>query len=171
MYRYTEAGPLRRAVRQFVTTRPVAWLSARILPRIDRVAYRATRGRTTVSMWLSGLPVVMLTTTGARTRRPRTTPVLGIPDGDRLIVIAANFGQERNPAWYYNIRAHPEVSIAVDGVVRACVAHELRGSERDDRFDEAVGMNPGWLRYRAWAGDRQIPVIRLDPVTSSPSDD
>jgi hypothetical protein len=45
-------------------------------------------------------------------------------------------------------------------------AHELTGGERDQQFQEAVQMNPGWLRYRTWAGDRQIPVIRLDRVVS-----
>jgi len=166
MYRYTEASVMRRMVRQATTSRPLAWLSARVLHRIDRVAFRSTRGRFTFSMWMSGLPVVMLTTIGARTGQPRTTPVLGIPDGDRLVVVAANFGQRRHPAWSHNLRAHPKVSVTVDGVTREYDAHELAGEERDRQFQQAVKMNPGWLRYRTWAGDRQIPVIRLDRVAS-----
>ncbi len=168
MYRYTEAGALRRIVRQATTSRPLAWLIARILHRIDRVAYRSTRGRFTFSRWMSGLPVVMLTTTGARTGQPRTTPVLGIPATDGLVVVAANFGQLHHPAWYYNLRAHPRVSVTADGMTREYDAHELTGEERDQQFQEAVQMNPGWLRYRTWAGDRQIPVIRLDRVVSEP---
>ena len=170
MYRYAEASRLRRAIRRAVTTRPVAWLSTRVLHRIDRVAYRATGGRTTVSSWLSGLPVVMLTTTGARTGLPRTTPVLGIPHGDQLVVIAANFGKESNPAWYHNMTARPRVSVAVEGVTREYVAQELAGTERECQFAEAVQMNPGWLRYRTRAGSRQIPVLRLDPVTPDADD-
>jgi len=170
MYRYTEAGALRRMVRRATTTRPLAWMSARVLPRLDRIAYRSTRGRFTFSRWMSGLPVVMLTTTGARTGRARTTPVLGIPDGDRLVVVAANFGQQHHPAWYHNLRAHPRVSVTVHGVTRDYDAHELAGEERDRQFQQAVKMNPGWLRYRTWAGDRQIPVIRLDRVASDPQD-
>ncbi len=170
MYQYTEAGVLRRVVRQATTSRPLAWLSARILPSIDRVVFRATQGRTTFSMWLSGLPVVLLTTMGSRTGQPRTTPVLGIPDGDRLVVVAANFGKRNHPSWYHNARAHPRVSVAVDGVAREYEAHELMGEERDRQFQEAVRMNPGWLRYRTWAGDRQIPVIRLDRVPSDSDD-
>src|SRR6266498_2484541 len=110
MYNYAQTGVLRRMVRQATTSRPLAWLSTRILPGIDRTAYRSTRGRFTFSMWMSGLPVVMLTTTGARTGQPRTTPVLGIPDGDRIVLVAANFGQRQNPAWYHNLRAHPRVT-------------------------------------------------------------
>jgi deazaflavin-dependent oxidoreductase (nitroreductase family) len=166
MYRYAEAGALRRIVRLATTSRPLAWLSARILHRIDRVVYRSTRGRATFSGWMSGLPVVLLHTTGARTGSPRTSPVLGIPDGNRLIVIGANFGRPQHPAWYHNLRVHPTVSVTVDGTTREFEAHELAGDERDRKFDEAVEMNPGWLRYRSWAGERQIPVIRLDPAAN-----
>lgn len=161
---YAEANVVRRVVRQASTSRPLAWLSARVLHRIDRVVNRATRGRTTFSGWISGLPVVLLTTTGAKTGLRRTTPVLGVVDGDRLVVIAANFGSRQHPAWYHNLRAHPRVSVTVDGVSREYEAHQLAGEERERRFRVAVQLNPGWLRYRSWAGERQIPVIRLDPV-------
>lgn len=73
MVAYTEAGVLRRLVRLASTSRPLAWLSARVLHRIDRVVHRATRGRSTFSGWASGLPVVFLTTTGARTGLQRTS--------------------------------------------------------------------------------------------------
>jgi deazaflavin-dependent oxidoreductase (nitroreductase family) len=168
MYRYAEANPLRRIVRQAASTRPMAWLFARILHRIDGVTYRATRGRTTASMWSTGLPMVMLTTTGARTGQPRTVPVVGIPHGDQLVLIASNYGQQRHPAWYHNIRAQPAVSVAVHGVTREYVAHELAGAERESRFEDAIQVHPGWLHYQTWAGDRQIPVILLDPVTGKP---
>ena len=164
MQSYAEASAVRRIVRQAAASRPVAWLSARILHRIDHVVDRATGGRSTFSQWVSGLPVVLLTTTGARTGRSRTTPVLGIPDGDRLIVIASNFGKQQHPAWYHNLRAQPDVSVTVDGVTQAYVAHQLSGADRDREFDRALRLNPGWLRYRTWAGQREIPVFRLDPV-------
>lgn len=94
----------------------------------------------------------------------RTTSVLGIPDGPRLIVIASNFGQRQHPAWYHNIRANPQVSVSVDGSDRMYRARELTGKNRDEQFQQAVRMNPGWLRYRTWAGERRIPVIELNPV-------
>ena len=164
MDRYAEVSMLRRGVRQATTSRPVAWLSARVLHRIDHVVDRATGGRTTFSRWVSGLPVVLLGTTGARTGRPRTTPVLGTPDGDGFVVIASNFGKQQHPAWYHNLRARSRASVTVDGVTREYEAHELSGEERERQFQVAVGLNPGWLRYRTWAGDRQIPVMRLDPL-------
>ena len=71
---------------------------ARALPQIDRAFYRLSRGHTTFSAWVSGLPVVMLTSTGARTGKPRTVPVLGLPDGDRLVVIASTMAGPVIPA-------------------------------------------------------------------------
>jgi hypothetical protein len=77
-----------------------------MLPPLDRLVYRMTGGQFTFSAWVSGLPVVLLITRGARSGRERRTRVLGIPDGDRLVLVAANFGQATNPAWYHNMRAH-----------------------------------------------------------------
>ena len=166
MQRYVDTDPVRRLVRRATTSRPLAWLSARLLHRIDGVVQRATKGRSTFSGWVSGLPVVILTTTGARTGLSRRTPVLGIPDDDALVVLAANFGKTTHPAWYHNVRATPEVDIAVDGVGRRYRATELTGVDRDRWFGRAVELNPGWLRYRTWAGERAIPVVRMDPVAA-----
>lgn len=85
-------------------------------------------------------------------------------------MIASNFGQRHHPGWYHNVRAHPRVSITLDGVARGYEAHELAGDERERQFQAAVQLNPGWLRYRTWAGERQIPVLRLDPVVIEPED-
>jgi deazaflavin-dependent oxidoreductase (nitroreductase family) len=159
-------GP-RRLVQRMAATRPLAWLSARVLHRLDRTVYRWTRGRTTFSDQVSGLPIVMLTTTGARTGRPRTLPVVGLPDGDGLVVIASNFGQRRHPAWYHNLRAHPLVSVTVGGVTREYAAREVGGAERDRYYEYGIEVNPGWAQYGRRTGDRRIPVIRLDLVQRS----
>jgi hypothetical protein len=106
-------GPLRRVVRKAAEIIPMALVPGRVLPRLDRGVFRLTQGRTTFSAWVSGLPIVMLTTTGARTGQPRTLPILGLPDGDRLVVIASNFGRPQHPGWYYNLRAHPLAVISL----------------------------------------------------------
>lgn len=111
-YDYAAASAFRRSMRVLVTSRPAAWLSSRLLPGLDRVAYRVVRGRLTFSAWVTRLPVLLLTTNGARTGEPRTARVLDIPDGDGFIIVAANFGQRANPAWYHNLRAHPRVCVA-----------------------------------------------------------
>lgn len=159
-----QASAFRMLMRRTVGTRPMAWLGARTLHHIDGLVYRLTRGRSTFSTWMSGLLVVMLTTTGARTGRQRTLPVLGIPDGENLIVIASNFGQQHHPAWYHNLRAHPRAWVAVDGVTQQVEAHVLSGQERDLWYERGIAINPGWVRYRERAA-RQIPVIRLEPTS------
>ena len=110
------------------------------------------------------LPVVMLTTTGAKTGRLRTIPVLGLPDSDRLVVVATNYGRPHHPAWYHNLRANPRASVSVNGVTREVEAHELTGDERELHLQRGIEINPGWARYRRRAAaSRRIPVIRLDP--------
>jgi len=162
--RYASAGVLRRQVRILVTSRPLAWLAALLLPGLDRAAFRLTRGRVTFSAWVTGLPVVQLTTIGARSSAPRTARVLGIPDAGGFIVVAANFGQTANPAWYYNLRARPQAWIVADGVAVEYRARELTGLERDQGFQRAISLNPGWRRFQKRARPRAIPVMRLTRV-------
>jgi deazaflavin-dependent oxidoreductase (nitroreductase family) len=161
-YDYAASGVFRRSIRLLVTSRPVAQLSARLLPSLDRVIYRVTQERLTFSAWVTGLPVLQLTTKGARTGEPRTARVLGIPDGDGLIIVAANFGQHANPAWYHNLRAHPRVSVVADDAEGDYYAHELSGAERERGFERALSLNPGWRRFQKRSGERAIPVIRLE---------
>jgi deazaflavin-dependent oxidoreductase (nitroreductase family) len=165
MYRYEETNLPRRVVRRTATLRPMSWFYARALHHIDRVVYQASRGRATFTSWVSGLPVVMLTTTGAKSGRPRTLPVLGIPHDGAFVVIASNYGQYRNPAWYYNLRAHPRARIAFEGESREVAARELDGEERERWYERGVTIYPGWTEYRKRAAHRQIPVIELRPAS------
>jgi deazaflavin-dependent oxidoreductase (nitroreductase family) len=165
MYDYKESSPVRRLVRRTAATRPMAWIYARIQHRVDRLVYELTSGRTTASSWASGLPIVLLTTTGARSGRSRTVPLLGLRDGAEIVLIASNYGQRRHPAWYYNLKAHPRAWIAIEGVEREFEAKELGGDEGERYFRKAVEMYPGFLRYRRWAADRRIRVIKLEPVS------
>lgn len=161
--KYAEVGLFQRLVRRTAASRPMTWLCVRTQQRLDQLVYELTRGRTTISSLLSGLPVVMLTTTGAKTGRPRTLPVLGLPDGDRLIVIASNYGRPQHPAWYHNLRADPQATVTVHGVTRNVEAHELTGPERDRCFQNATTTHPGFVTYQVRAADRLIPVLTLDP--------
>jgi deazaflavin-dependent oxidoreductase (nitroreductase family) len=131
---------------------------------VDRLVYRLTGGATTASAWLSGLKITMLTTTGAKTGTRRTALVLGLPDGENLIVIASNFGRSHNPAWYYNLRANPNATIVFDGTRREVVGRELSGSDRERGYRQGEEMFPAFTHYRRWAKNRQIPVLRLEPL-------
>ena len=105
------ANPARGAVRRVIAARPAAWLLARTIHHIDRAVLRLSGGRTTAAALFSGLPVLAVTTTGAKSGQPRTVPLVAVPDGDRLILIASNWGQSRHPGWYYNMKANPAVRV------------------------------------------------------------
>jgi deazaflavin-dependent oxidoreductase (nitroreductase family) len=132
---YADVGPVRRLVRRTAATRPMTWLYTRVQQPMDELVHRLTRGRTTVSSWLSGLPVVMLTTTGAKSGRQQTVPVLGMPDADGFVLIASNYGRAHHPGWYHNLRANPRGAVMMDGVVRDIEAREMFGPDRDVRPD------------------------------------
>jgi deazaflavin-dependent oxidoreductase (nitroreductase family) len=130
---------------------------------LDRLVARLTGGATTASSLLAGVEIAMLTTTGARTGRPRTLPVLHLTDGTDLILIASNFGRPRNPAWCHNLRAHPRATIVADGIARDVVARELSGAERERGYRRGEEIYPGFTHYRRWASPRRIPVFSLEP--------
>jgi F420H(2)-dependent quinone reductase len=94
---FERANVIQKALRRVAGSGPGSWLFARVLHRIDPPVYRLTRGRHTFASLLSGIPVVMLTTVGARSGQPRTVPVLGLPTTEGLAVIASNFGQTPAP--------------------------------------------------------------------------
>jgi deazaflavin-dependent oxidoreductase (nitroreductase family) len=147
-----------RTVRRVIATRPAAWLLARTGHHLDNATLRLSGGRVMASVLVTGLPIIALTTTGARSGRPRTVPLVGIPDGDRLILIASNWGQAKHPAWYYNVRATPQVTITHNGQTRPYVAREVMGEERERCWAKAVALYPGYRGYAARAG-RGIPVV------------
>lgn len=157
---YRQARLGRRIVRRQAATRPMAKLYGVIQQPLDELVYRLSSGRTTASGWLSGLEIAMLTTTGAKTGISRTVPVLPMADGDRLILIASNFGRPHHPSWYHNLRAHPDATIAVGGLARAVIARELHGAERERCYRRAEEIYPGFSSYRRWA-QREIPVLAL----------
>jgi deazaflavin-dependent oxidoreductase (nitroreductase family) len=160
---YSNANGLQRSVRRIAASGPGSWLFARVLHHIDRPVYRLSRGRQTLASLLSGLPVVMLTTTGARSGAARTVPVLGLPTDDGLVVIASNYGQDRHPGWYYNLRANPEGEVAIEGARRPFRAVEAEGEQRERIWQVGLEVYPGWSTYERRASQRRIAVFILGP--------
>jgi deazaflavin-dependent oxidoreductase (nitroreductase family) len=161
---YERANSVQKGLRRVAASGPGSWLFARALHRIDRPVYRLTRGRHTLASLLSGIPVVLLTTTGARSGRPRTVPVLGLPTADGLAVIASNFGQRRQPGWYYNLRANPEGSVAVNGRSHRFRAVEAEDDRRRRIWEEGLRVYLGWSQYERRASHRRIAVFVLEPM-------
>jgi deazaflavin-dependent oxidoreductase (nitroreductase family) len=158
---YADANLLQRSARRIASTRPGSWLFARTLHHADRLVYRASGGRTTFAAVVSGLPVVMLTSTGAKSGRESTVPLLGFEEGDAVILIASNYGQAHHPAWYHNLRAHPRVRIAVRGEQREVTSEQVESPERERYIAIAAVAYPGYRRYERRAAPRRIAVFRL----------
>ncbi len=148
---------------KIASSAPGAWLFARTMHHLDQITSRITAGRKTASSILSGLPVITLTTTGAKSGQPRSVPLIGIPDGPHIILVASNWGQARHPAWYHNLRAHPEVTVTMNGRTHPYTARQLEGDERDRCWQKAVDTYAGYAAYVRRAGNRHIPVILLEP--------
>jgi deazaflavin-dependent oxidoreductase (nitroreductase family) len=142
----------------------VSWVLARTLHHVDGSVFRLTHGKHTASSLLSGLPVVMLGTTGARSGEPRTVPVLGMPDGDGIVVVASGYAQSnRLPAWYFNLRANPEATVTVDGVTHDVLAYETEGEEWERLWRMAVDTYPGFTDYQKRLAGRSLPIMVLLP--------
>ena len=160
---YERANGLQRFLRRLAASGPGSWLFARVLHHIDRPVYRLTRGRTTFASALSGLPVVMLTTTGARSGRRRTVPLLGLPVEDGVAVVASNYGQRHHPAWHFNLRASPEGEVAIPGRgTWRYRAVEATGERRDRIWEQGLRVYPGWSQYERRASHRRIHVWVLE---------
>jgi len=108
-----------------------------------------------------GFPLLLLTSTGARSGAQRTNPIAYFDIDDRIYVVGSSAGRDRDPAWVFNIRAHPDVSVEIgaDGP-KAATAHELPRDERDRIYRIVVQRAPGFADYEKQT-DRVIPVFEL----------
>jgi deazaflavin-dependent oxidoreductase (nitroreductase family) len=137
---------------------------SKYLHRMDTTVLKWSQGRKSLTTMLTGLPVVVLSTTGARSGVTRTTPVAGIPDGEKIILIPSNFGSTAYPDWYYNLRAHPEVKLSLNGQIQEYVARIADQEERQNYWQLAVYYYPGYQSYEKHKAGREIPIIVLRPV-------
>ncbi|MFE2554764.1 nitroreductase/quinone reductase family protein [Streptomyces sp. NPDC059352] len=128
--------------------------------------FRANGGR--VGGMFAGASLLLLTTTGARSGRPHTTPAVYVRDGARLLVFASNAGGPKHPAWFHNLRADAHVSVEIgtaEGAVERfrATAVVIEGEERDRLYAEQCRRDPAFSAYQAGT-DRIIPVVALHRV-------
>lgn len=161
-YVITPANTAQRFTQRVTGTRGGAWLSQRTLYPIDRAIFRWTDGRHSVPGLMAGLPVILLTTTGAKTGRERTMPLVGTPWGEDLAIIGSNYGQEHTPGWVYNLEADPTATVAYRDVSVPVTARRLGEEESDEVFAKAASVYPGYGKYRGRADHRVIRVFLLE---------
>jgi deazaflavin-dependent oxidoreductase (nitroreductase family) len=121
--------------------------------------FRATRSN--VGGPMPGRPLLLLTTTGAKSGQRRTTPLMYIPDGDRFVVFASNIGAPTTPDWCRNLMAHPNVTIEVGTETFDGTARVTEGSERERLWSTAIQSYPFFTDHQAKT-TREIPVIVLE---------
>jgi deazaflavin-dependent oxidoreductase (nitroreductase family) len=123
--------------------------------------FRANAGH--VGGPFENMPLLLLHHTGARSGTAYVSPVAYLDDGGRYVVFASKGGAPDNPAWYHNLKAHPEVSIEVGADTLEAVAVEVTGDERDRLFGAVAARTPNFAEYERKT-DRVIPVIALTPA-------
>jgi deazaflavin-dependent oxidoreductase (nitroreductase family) len=159
----SQTSPLRKPLARFAASRLGSSLIRTMTP-LDRRLLTRTRGRYTV-LGPIGAPTLLLTTTGAKSGQPRTSPLLYVRDGARLLVIGSNFGQEQHPAWTANLRAHPEAVVTIGGTDVPVVARQLEGDERERGVTAFVELASAYAAYLTRT-DRDIRVFALDALPS-----
>jgi deazaflavin-dependent oxidoreductase (nitroreductase family) len=122
-------------------------------------SFRANGGKVG-GMW-EGRPLLLLTTTGAKSGQRRTTPTMYLRDGDRLLIFASKRGAPTHPAWYHNLVAHPQVTVEVGTETYEATATILTGEERDRLYARQAELYPQFGEYQANT-TRKIPVIALE---------
>ncbi|MFE9574851.1 nitroreductase family deazaflavin-dependent oxidoreductase [Nocardia sp. NPDC006044] len=109
-----------------------------------------------------GHDLLLLTTTGAKSGLPRTSPVAFIRDQGRVIIIASKAGAPTSPDWYHNLRANPQVSVEIGTETHRATATPItEGPERDRLYAAMVEVMPGFAEYEQKT-DRVIPVVALN---------
>ena len=121
-------------------------------------------------MWDSGpaggsglLPTLLLTSVGRKSGEPRPLPLIYKQVGDNYVIIASKGGAPAHPSWYLNLEAQPDCTVQVGHDEMAATARTAEGTEREDFWDQLAEVYPPYLDYQRRAGDRQIPVVVLEP--------
>ena len=135
-----------------------------LLWTVHRWIYQTTGGR--LGSRVNGMPVLLLTTTGRRTGRRRTTPLEYLRDGEKYVVVASNAGESRHPAWFFNLKANKQAIIQIGRTQTGMSAHEVTGEERDRLWSRIIEADRNYSDYQERT-TRQIPVVTLEPTTVS----
>lgn len=144
------AFPLSRASRRR--------LLIKAMSRTHLAVQKLSRGRLLAEV--AGMPVLLLTTTGRRSEKPRTTPLTYFRDGPDLVVIASNGGADRPPDWLLNLRDEPRATVTIGGATREVTSRVATPAEHDRLWPVITETYTGYARYQEMT-ERPIPVVIL----------
>lgn len=165
---------LKQLSQKIGASRPGAWLSIRVLHYLDRFVLRQSKGQRSLTGDLAGLPIVTVTTIGAKSGRQRTIPLVYVADpadSQTFALIASNFGQHHHPGWYYNLKAHPQAICTINGQTHRYLAHEANPVEYEKFWQAAVTLYNGYTKYKERVGNRHIPILVMTPLSQTDTAD
>ncbi|MGP2437820.1 nitroreductase family deazaflavin-dependent oxidoreductase [Streptomyces sp. JW3] len=128
--------------------------------------YERSGGTEGTTLRDTGLPVILLTTKGAKSGKLRKTPLMRVEHDGRYAVVASLGGAPKHPVWYFNIKADPHVELQDGPVKREFTAREITGAEKAEWWERAVAAFPDYADYQRKT-DREIPVFVLEPADGS----
>ncbi len=141
------------------------WYLTKVAPKIDATLTPATKA------WLSsvpGTPLLLITTTGAKSGKARTNPLTYWSRGDDVILMASNYGRDSHPAWLFNVKAHPDVTLLFRGKQGHYRARVAEGAERDELWETSKSFIANYGSYeQRVAGKRDIQVVVCTPVAQN----
>jgi F420H(2)-dependent quinone reductase len=137
------------------------WPILRNATQLHVLIYRATRGRVG-HRFRGGPPMLLLDHVGARSGVKRTTPLVYVRDGDKIVIVASKGGHPRHPAWFHNLRANPDTTIQVGSTREAVRARVADPPERTRLWPKVIEVYPGYEGYQQRT-EREIPLVILEP--------
>ncbi|HWF56118.1 MAG TPA: nitroreductase family deazaflavin-dependent oxidoreductase [Solirubrobacteraceae bacterium] len=158
--RQADKNTVDRIAQAFAQSRLGGFLFVTVFPALDRRLMPLTGGRLRMTGSVSSL---ILHVRGAKSGMPRAIPLVYTPRDEDLILIASKAGAPHHPAWYYNLKANPDVEVEIGKRRLAMHARELTGSEREACWALANEQYNGYDTYQQRAGERVIPVVLLEP--------
>lgn len=162
---YHDAHWFHRWIRTFASTPFGIWFGSNFLHYLDGLVMYLSRGQTSLSNWISGLPIVLLTSTGAKSGLSRSVPLVGIEDGKKWILVASSWGRQRHPGWYYNLLKHPEAKLTTPSGEATYNVHLADNEEFELYWEKAIHLYPGYAIYQKSARHRTIALFVLQPVS------
>lgn len=163
MARKIKPNIFQKFLHRFFMLRPVTAFFANKTHLLDGALFKLTKGKHSLSEIL-GWNIIQITTIGAKTGNAHQIILVALIDGEKIGVIASNFGRKNYPAWYYNLVKNPLCEVKFNGHSAQYVARETHAEEYEKYWQLALSYYRGYEKYKERASHRKIPVMVLEPV-------
>lgn len=154
-----------RFLHKIYRLKPMTWVLSKILRPLDRIMFKLSKGKRSAARFLGGVHMAQITCIGAKSGLKRTLPLITIPypypDGKDRMLVASNWGGQKNPSWYYNIKTNPEIQIMEHGKTYNATATLLDNEKYDEAFAWACEHYSGYKNYKERTSRKKIPIFHL----------